>query len=50
MAMKLQIKKIPQIDPNHTFLVVINLDSALKKDDNYYLQGFLKSVNTLRKK
>ena len=45
MAMKLQIfmiKKIPKLDFNHTFLAVISLDSALKEDDNYYLQVFLK--------
>ena len=35
---------------NHTFLTVISLDSALKKDYNHYLHVFLKSVNTLRKK
>ena len=43
--MKLQIfydKNIPKLDSNHTFLAVISLDSALKKDDNYYTQVFLK--------
>ena len=30
-------KKIPKVDSDHTCLVVISLDSALKKDDNYYL-------------
>ena len=35
------IKKIPKEDTNHTCLVVINLDSALKKDDNYFPQLFL---------
>ena len=35
------IKKIPKIDSNHTCLAVISLDSALKKDDNYYLQVLL---------
>ena len=29
-------KKVPKVDSNHTFLVVISLSSALKKDDNYY--------------
>ena len=45
MAMKLQIfttKKIPKLNSNHTCLAVITLDSALKKDDNYYPQVFLK--------
>ena len=35
-------KKIPKLDSNHTCLAVISLDSALKKDDSYYLQVFLK--------
>ena len=50
-------KKIPKADSNHTCLAVISLDSALKKDENYYLfleflsiKCFSKSVNTLRKK
>ena len=43
-------KKIPELDSNHTCLEVISLDSVLKKDDNYYQQVFLNSVNTLRKK
>ena len=34
-------KEIPNVDSNHTFLAVIILDSALKKDDNYYPQVFL---------
>ena len=54
MTMKLQtftIKKIPKLGSNHTCLAVISLDSALKKDDNYYLQVFLKECkNTLRQK
>ena len=44
-------KKIPKVDYNHTCLAVISLDSALKKDDNYYRQVFLKECKyTLRKK
>ena len=35
-------KKIPKLDSNHAWLSVISLDSALKKDDNYYPQAFLK--------
>ena len=35
-------KKIRKVDSNHTCLVVITLDSALKKDDIYYPQVFLK--------
>ena len=30
-------KEILKVDSNHTFLAVIILDSALKKDENYYL-------------
>ena len=33
-------KKIPKLDSNHTCLAVIDLDSALKKDNNYYPQVF----------
>ena len=38
MVMKLQsfTKKTPKLDTNHTCLAVITLDSALKKNDNYY--------------
>ena len=32
-------KKIPIVDSNHTCLTI---DSALKKDANYYPQAFLK--------
>ena len=35
-------KKVSKTDPNPICLAVISLDSALKKDDNYYLQVFLK--------
>ena len=34
--------KILKVDSNHTSLAVINFDSALKKDENYYPQVFLK--------
>ena len=33
-------KKIPKIESNHTCLAIISLDSAVKKDDNYYQQVF----------
>ena len=45
MVVKLQIfmiKKISKIDSNYTFLAVINLDSTIKKAENYFLQVFLK--------
>lgn len=33
------------MDSNHTSLPVNSLHSALKKDENYYLQEFLKDCN-----
>ena len=42
-------KNIPKIDSNHTCLALISSDSALKKDDNYYLQGFLKECKHIGK-
>ena len=33
-------KKIPNVNSNYICLAVISLDSALKKDENYYLQVF----------
>ena len=38
------------MDSNHTCLAVINLDSAQKKDEKYYLQVFLKEVEQIEKK
>ena len=35
---------------NHTCLAVISLDSALKKDENYYPQVFLKDCKYIEKK
>ena len=35
-------REIPKVDSNHTCLVVISLDSALKKDGNFYPQFLLK--------
>ena len=43
-------KKIPLVDSNHTCLAVISLDSAPKKDDNYYLQVFIKESKYIEKK
>ena len=43
-------KEIPKVDSNHTCLVVISLDSALKKDKNYYPQVFLKECKYIEKK
>ena len=33
-------KEIPKVDSNHTCSAVMSLDSALKKDENYYPQLF----------
>ena len=38
------------MDSNHPCLAVISLDSALKKDDNYYLQVLLKECKYIEKK
>ena len=38
------------MDFNHTCLAVIGLDSALKKNDNYYPQVFLKECKYIEKK
>ena len=43
-------KRISKVDSNHTCLAVISLDSALKKDDNYYRQVFLKECKYIEKK
>ena len=43
-------KEIPTVDSNHTCLVVISLDSALKKDENYYPQVSLKECKYTEKK
>ena len=37
-------KEIPKVDSNRACTAVINLNSAVKKDENYYLQVFLKRV------
>ena len=39
-----------KVDSNHTCLAVISLDSALKKDENYYPQLFLKECKYIEKK
>ena len=43
-------KEIAKVDSNDTCLAVISLDSALKKDENYYLQVFLKECKYIEKK
>ena len=43
-------KKIAKVGSNHTCLAVINLNSALYKNDNYYPQVFLKQCKYIEKK
>ena len=43
-------KEIPKVDSNHTCLAVISVESALKKDENYYLQVLLKECKYIEKK
>ena len=38
------------MNSNHTYLALINLDSSLKKDENYYPQKFLKECEYIKKK
>ena len=41
---------MPKVDFNHTCLAVINLDSALKKHDNYKPQVLLKGCKYIEEK
>ena len=38
------------MDSNNTCLAVMSMNSAIKKNGNYYMQVFLKDENTLKKK
>ena len=42
-------KEISKVDSNHTCLAVITLDSAVKKDQNYYPQVLLKECRYTEK-
>ena len=48
-ATDFQYKEIPKVDTNHTWLAVISLDSALKKDENYYPQVIFKECKYIEK-
>ena len=51
--MKLQIfmiKTFLNVNSDHICLAVISLDSALKKDENYYPQALLKECKYIEKK
>ena len=43
-------KKVSKVGSYHISLAVISLDSALKKDENYYLEVFLKECKYIEKK
>ena len=43
-------KEISNVDSNHNCLAVISLDFALKKDESYYTQVFLKECKYIEKK
>ena len=43
-------KNITKVGSNHTCFVVFSLDSALKKEDNYYLQEFWKGGKYIKEK
>ena len=42
-------KEIPKASSDYTCLAVITIDSALKRDDNYYPQVFLKEYKYIEK-
>ena len=51
--MKLQIlmiKKFGKVDSDHVCLAIISLNSALKKDEYYYQQVFLKKFFSIEEK
>ena len=43
-------KKNPKVESYHTCLAVISLDSALKKDEHFYRQVFLKECKYIEEK
>ena len=43
-------KSIPKLEFSHTCLMLISLHSALKRDDSYYWQVFLKECKYTEKK
>ena len=43
-------KETSMVDSSHTGLVVISLDSALKKSENYHTQLFFKGCKHIEKK
>ena len=45
-----RVKEIPKVGCNYTCLAVINLESALKKGESYYLPVFLKECKYVENK
>ena len=43
-------KETSMVDSSHTGLVVISVDSALKKSENYHMQLFFKGCKYIEKK
>ena len=43
-------KEFPKVDSNHTCLAVISMESAVKRDENYFPQVFLKECKYIEKK
>ena len=43
------INKIPKVSDDYTCLAVINVDSALKKDQKYYPQAFSKECKYIKR-
>ena len=41
--------KVPKVNSKCTCLAVISVDSVLKRDENYYLQMFLKECKYIKK-
>ena len=48
-AAKFHDKEVPKAGSNHTCLAVIAIDFALKKEENYYPQMFLKECKYIEK-
>ena len=42
-------EEMPKVGSNHTCLAVVMIDSALKREENYYLQVFLKEGKYIEK-
>ena len=43
-------EETPKVYSNHTCLIVISLNSTLRKDENYFLQVFLREIKYIEKK